>query len=131
MPVRFIPPEIIPIVHADLIKRYGGMLGIRDTNLLDSALAQAKITVGGKFVHSSLYDKAAAYGFHLCRNHPFVDGNKRVAFVVMDLFLQKNGWEIKSSEEEAYSMMMQLADGKMTKPQLSKWVKEHSVKLKK
>jgi death-on-curing protein len=130
MAVRFIPPEIVPIVHADQIKRYGGILGIRDTNLLDSALAQARMTVGGKFVHPSIYEKAAAYGYHLCKNHPFIDGNKRVAFIVMDIFLQKNGWEIKSSEEEAYSMMIELADGKMSKPLLAKWIKEHSVKLK-
>lgn len=130
MAVRFIPPEIVPIIHADLIKRYGGILGIRDTNLLDSALAQARMTVGGKFVHSSIYEKTAAYGYYLCKNHPFVDGNKRVAFVVMDIFLQKNGWELKSSEEEAYSMMIELADGKISKPLLVKWIKEHSVKLK-
>ncbi len=119
------------MIHADLIKRYGGVLGIRDPGLLDSALAQPRMTVGGKYVHSSIYDKAAAYGYHLCRNHPFVDGNKRVAFIVMDMFLQKNGWELISTEEEAYSMMVNLADGRLSKTQLVRWVKEHSVKFNK
>lgn len=64
MSLRFVPPEIVPMIHADLIKRYGGVLGIRDPGLLDSALAQPRMTVGGKYVHSSIYDKAAAYGYH-------------------------------------------------------------------
>jgi len=129
MTFRFIPAEIVPIIHADLLQRYGGRLGIRDPKLLDSALAQPKMTAGGKFLHKTLFDKAAAYGFHICRNHPFVDGNKRVAFVLMDIFLQKNGWEITVSEEEAYLMVMQLADGKLSKTQLARWLKKHSARL--
>jgi death-on-curing protein len=129
MAVRFIPAEIVPVIHADLLQRYGGRPGIRDPKLLESALAQAEMTVGGKFVHKTLFDKAAAYGFHICRNHPFIDGNKRVAFVLMDIFLQKNGWEITAGEEEAYSMVMELADGKMSKPYLARWIREHAARL--
>jgi death-on-curing protein len=128
MGVRFIPQDLVVSIHSDLIQRYGGRTGIRDRNLLDSALAQPKVTVGGRHAHKSLFDKAAAYGFHLSRNHPFVDGNKRVALVLMDIFLQKNGWEITAEEEEAYSMMMDLASGKLSKAQLSAWLKEHSAK---
>jgi death-on-curing protein len=129
MATRFIPNRIVATIHSDLLQRYGGRPGLRDLNLLDSALAQPKMTVGGKFVHKTLFDKAAAYGFHVCKNHPFVDGNKRVAFVLMDIFLQKNGWEILANEEEAYSMMMTLASGKLSKAQLSGWLKKHSSKL--
>lgn len=130
MSVKFVPPEIVPIIHVDLIQRYGGSLGIRDEKLLDSALAQPKVTIGGKFLHRTIFDKAAAYGFHLCKNHPFVDGNKRVALVVMDIFLQKNGWELTATEEEAYVTMMELADGRLDKINLSKWIKEHCTKSK-
>jgi death-on-curing protein len=129
MAARFVPNRIVSTIHADLLQRYGGRPGLRDPGLLDSALAQPKVTVGGKFVHKSLFDKAAAYGFHVCKNHPFVDGNKRVAFVLMDIFLQKNGWEIIANEEEAYSMMMSLASGKLSKAQLSRWLKEHTSKF--
>jgi death-on-curing protein len=66
---------------------------------------------------------------HICRNHPFIDGNKRVAFVLMDIFLQKNGWEITASEEETYSLMMELADGKLSKAHLAQWLKEHASRL--
>ena len=129
MTVHFIPSEIVPIIHADLIRRYGGSLGMRDAGLLDSALAQPRMTFDGRYMHKTLFNKAVAYGFHLCKNHPFVDGNKRVAFVIMDMFLQKNGWEIDSSEEEAYIMMIELAGSKLSKPQLSKWLRDHCIRL--
>jgi death-on-curing protein len=128
MAVRFIPDGLVYTIHADLLQRYGGRPGLRDRNLLESALAQPKITVGGKFAHKTLFDKAAAYGFHVCKNHPFIDGNKRVAFVLMDIFLQQNGWEIVAHEEETYSLMMALAAGKLSKVQLASWLKEHSAK---
>jgi death-on-curing protein len=129
MSIHFVPDEIVLTIHTDLLQRYGGQAGIRDRNLLESALAQPKMTVGGKYAYKSIFDKAAAYGFHRCMNHPFVDGNKRVAFVLMDIFLQKNGWEISANEEEAYSMMMSLASSKISKLQLSLWLKEHSSRV--
>jgi death on curing protein len=129
MAIRFIPEEIVPIIHADLIKRYGGILGIRDRGLLASALAQPKMTLQKKFLHRTIFDKAAAYGFHVCRDHPFTDGNKRIAFVLMDLFLQKNGWNLEATEVEAYETMIQLASGNLTKLDLSTWLKAHSTQF--
>ena len=129
MAIKFIPDEVVPIIQADLLKRYGGALGIRDRGLLSSALAQPKMTAQKKFLHRTLFDKAAAYGFHMCRNHPFVDGNKRIAFVLMDIFLQGNGWELQASEEEAYETMIRLASGNLAKNDLSAWLKAHSAKL--
>ncbi len=129
MATRFVPEELVMIIHSDLLQRYGGTTGLRDHALLQSALAQPKITVGREFVHKSLFDKAAAYGFHLCRNHPFIDGNKRVAFVLMDLFLQRNGWEVVANEEDVYSLMIDLSSGKVSKTQLSSWLKNHSARI--
>ena len=129
MAVYFIPDDLALIIHADLLRRYGGQPGLRDRALLESALAQPRVTVGGKFAHKTVFEKAAAYGFHVRKNHAFVDGNKRVAFVLMDLFLQKNGWEIVANEEEAYSIMTALASGKLTKTQLTSWLKKHSSRL--
>jgi death on curing protein len=126
MAVRFIPDEIVLLVHADLIRRYGGQTGIRDRGLLSSALVQPQMTGGGKFLHKTIFDKTAAYGFHVCRNHPFVDGNKRVAFVLMDIFLRRNGYELAACEDEAYVIMMALADGRLTKLQLTAWLKDKS-----
>ena len=126
MATRFIPEAAVLLIHADLLRRYGGRLGIRDRNLLASALAQPKMTAGGKFLHRTIFDKAAAYGYHLCRNHPFIDGNKRIAFVVMDMFLQRNGWELCASEWDAYATMIALASGKLTRSALAARLKEQS-----
>jgi death-on-curing protein len=93
--------------------------------LLEFALAQPRTSFRGKEVRKSVFDKAAAYGFHLCNNHPIIDGNKRVAFVLMDDFLQKNGWEIRPGEEESYSMMISLASG-----EFSSWLNVHAARVK-
>ena len=131
MPVKFVSPEIVPLIHADLINHYGGQPGLRDPKLLDSALAQPKMSFCGKYIHRSIFNKAAAYGFHICRNHPFIDGNKRLAFVLMDIFLQMNGYILSASEEDAYSTMIELASGRFSKEQLSIWLKDNSHKIKK
>ncbi|MBZ5553177.1 MAG: type II toxin-antitoxin system death-on-curing family toxin [Acidobacteriia bacterium] len=128
MATLFVPEEIVPLIHADLLRRYGGRPGIRDRNLLDSALAQPRMTFAGRSLHRTLFEKAAAYGYHVCQNHPFVDGNKRVAFVLMDLFLQNNGWTLTASEEDAYTVMINLADGRLSKQSLAKWLKTRSTK---
>ncbi|MCL4538405.1 MAG: type II toxin-antitoxin system death-on-curing family toxin [Bacteroidetes bacterium] len=129
MAVRFIPKELVLRIHADLLQRYGGKSGIRDRNLLESALAQPRVTVGGKLAHKTIFEKAAAYGYHVCKDHPFIDGNKRVAFVLMDIFLQRNGWEIVAREEDAFSVIVDLSSNKLSKTQLASWLKKHSVKL--
>ena len=129
MPVKYVPIELVKLIHSNQIRLYGGRPGIRDRGLLESALAQPKMSAGGRPIYKAIFDKAAAYGFHLCKNHPFVDGNKRVVFVVMYIFTYTNGFIIESTEEEAYTMMMRLADGKLSKQDLSKWLKEHSMKL--
>ena len=129
MATHFIPEAVVLVVHADLLRRYGGRPGIRDRNLLASALAQPKMTAGGKFLHRTIFDKAAAYGYHLCQNHPFIDGNKRIAFVVMDMFLQRNGWELCASERDAYTTMIALASGKLTKSALAARLKEQSRRI--
>lgn len=129
MAIQYIPEELVLTIHADLLQRYGGQPGLRDRGLLQSALAQPRMSVGRKEVHKTLFEKTAAYGYHVCNNHPFIDGNKRVAFVLMDLFLQKNGREITAAEEEAYSMMKLLASGKLSKAQLASWLKGHSTRL--
>ncbi len=125
--VIFIPKNIILLFHEQLIQTYGGSFGIRDEKLLDSALEQAKANFGGKFLHDTIMKMAAAYGYHLCNNHPFVDGNKRIALVAMDVFLQINGFEIVASEKETYLIMMALSSGKLTKDELACWLVKNTL----
>jgi death-on-curing protein len=128
MAVKFVPEELVLVIHSDQLLRYGGRPGVRDAGRLSSALAHPRITVGGKHAHRSIFEKAAAYGFHLCSNHPFIDGNKRVAFVTMILFLEQNGHSFNAPERDAYLMMMAVADGKVKKPALATWLRSNSVR---
>lgn len=128
--INFIPKEVILYFYDQLIQTYGGRYGIRDEKLLDSALEQPKATYEGKYLHDTLMEMAAAYGYHLCNNHPFVDGNKRIALVAMDVFLQRNGFEIVASEKETYKIMVQLSSGKLSKKDLAKWLEKNISPLK-
>ena len=127
--VVFIPRDIIVSIHEQLIDLYGGISRIQNEGLLDSALEQPKIMYDRDYLHDSLIKMAAAYGFHLCMNHPFVDGNKRIALVAMDIFLQRNGYEISASEKEVYEVIIKLAAGKLTKNELSAWLEDNTSKL--
>ena len=82
-----------------------------------------QVRFGGEFLHPTIYHMAAAYGFPLCQNHPFIDGNKRTAGMVMFTFLKLNGYEPIATEEEYYRVMMAVASSQMSKEQLVEWLK--------
>ena len=106
-------------IHKRQIARFGGMSGIRDEGLLDSALAQPQASFFGELLHSTIAEQAAAYLYHLTKNHPFIDGNKRTAFATLIAFLSINGYDINLSEEEAYTLVMQTAESQITKEEIS------------
>ena len=97
--------EVLLILQ-DQIRRYGGRYGVRDAELLSSALAMPQTTYGGKYLHGDIYEQAAAYAFHLCQNHPFVDGNKRTALASALVFLSLNGVELEDPKGALYDLMM-------------------------
>lgn len=107
--------EVLSILQ-DQITRYGGEFGIRDLNLLSSAIAVPRASFGGQTLHADLFEMAAAYAFHICQNHPFLDGNKRVALASALVFLDLNGVNISDPEERLYPMMMKVARGDAGKP---------------
>ncbi len=131
MAARYLSEGLVLEIHRNLIQIFGGSHGLRDRGLLLSALAQPKMTVGGKYMHRTVFDKAAAYGYHLCANHPFVDGNKRVAFMAMYLFLEKNGYEINASERDVFETMMAMAAGNLKKPAIAEWLRTQSPRKQK
>lgn len=102
-------------IHVDQVERYGGRAGIRDPGLLQSALAMPRASFGGEWLHRDLHEKAAAYAFHICRNHPFVDGNKRTALACALVFLELNGISIEDPEGGLYDAMMAIASGSLDK----------------
>jgi len=123
--IKFLNKEVILYFHSKLISEYGGSSGLRDEGLLVSALSQAAVTIDGEYLHRDIIEMAAAYGFYLCKDHAFVDGNKRIALVAIDTFLQLNGCELIAGEKETYVIMLQLAAGELTKQELTKWIRDN------
>ena len=119
--IRFLPEAILLAIHDDQIRLYGGAYGVRNAGALDSALHIPQAQFGGQFLHSTIFEMAAAYGFHLCQNHPFIDGNKRTAGMAMFTFLQLNGLEPIASEADYYATMMAVASGQIGKEELAAW----------
>ena len=100
--------EVLLILQ-DQIRRYGGAYGVRDPDLLSSALAMSSSSFEGHYLHRDLYEQAAAYAFHLSQNHPFVDGNKRAALASALVFLSLNGIELNDPKEDLYKLMMNVS----------------------
>lgn len=112
----------VEAANADQIREHGGLPGIRDEALLESALARPR-HLSSLQPQASLAALAASYGFALARNHPFFDGNKRIAFVAMNVFLILNGWEIDVPEPEVVDTMVRVADGGIDETGLGEWLR--------
>lgn len=110
-------------IHQDQIARYGGTPGIRDLNLLKSALGMPAATFGGQFLHTDLHEMAAAYLFHLVQNHPFIDGNKRVGAAAALTFLVLNGLDFTAPEDDFAQMVLAVASGEMDKAGVAVYLK--------
>ena len=118
--------SVVLAIHADQIRAHGGTPGLRDRGLLESALDRPR----NRFHYqpdAGLHALAAAYGFALARNHPFVDGNKRVAFQAMFVFLGLNGLRIVASEEAVVSVMLSVASGEMDEEALTSWLEANTL----
>jgi death-on-curing protein len=130
MPPEFLSLDEIVEIHRDQIDRYGGEPGIRDVGLLQSAAAMPRAAFGGKFLHSDIYEMAAAYLFHIVRNHPFVDGNKRTGAVAAVVFLAINGVELQAGDEAFEGLVVSAAAGKIGKKAIAAFLREHSNPVK-
>ena len=117
-------PEVLAI-HAHQLDEHGGALGLRDRELLESALARSRQRHA--FGDPDVFDLAAAYTTTIIANHPFVDGNKRTSFVVGILFLELNGPTLTASEADATEAMLDLAAGKINEDQLAIWLRNNSM----
>lgn len=117
-------------MHAELVAEHGGRAGIRDEGLLSSALARPRNrrVYGGS---TTLFGLAAGYGVGIIRNHPFLDGNKRLALMVVYVFLEINGYCLDAPEVEAADIMLRLASGELEEEDLARWLKMNSRALPK
>lgn len=126
MEILFLTTEIIQQIHEDQIQDFGGSLGIRDMGLLESAVATPQAGSGGQYFHTDLFEMAAAYLFHLVKNHPFVDGNKRVGAMAAYAFLELNGKKVRAPEKEFGDIVLGVAEGKLAKSAVAEFFRKHA-----
>ena len=117
--------EQVLLLHSQLIKSFGGSSGVRDDNLLDSALESPFQTFDGEELYPTLQAKAARLGYGLIKNHCMIDGNKRIGAHVMLVFLELNGVEIEYKQKDLYETILAVADGSLDYDELLKWILKH------
>jgi death-on-curing protein len=122
---RFLSADDVLTLHAIAIEDQGGDASIRDRGLLESAIATPAQQFEGKYLHEDIPAMAAAYAFHICKNHPFVDGNKRAATAAMIAFLSDNGWSFDATADEAEPVILGLAAGSLDKSTFTDWARQH------
>ena len=123
---RFLDRDIILAIHEEQLAQHGGKIGVRDEGLLESALSRP----ANRAAYDDTADAAmlaAAYAFGLAKNHPFIDGNKRTAYVAMELFLLDNGFALIASDEESLLTMLRLAAGEMSEEDYACWIRRNVV----
>ena len=116
-------------VYRRVLEETGGAAGLRDEGGLRSALARPQASFGGKDLYPALFEKAAALAESLARNHPFVDGNKRMALACMRVLLKINGFQVTASQEAKVSLILQIVEHKLTVEEAAKWLTKHTKKL--
>jgi len=121
----FLALDDVLAIHEDRIRRYGGSSGLRDLGLLESAVAMPQATFGGAYLHGTLYEMAAAYLFHIAKNHPFLDGNKRTALACALSFLRLNALKVKAGEDELVDLVLGVVEGGISKAAIAVFFEEH------
>ena len=119
---RWISKAALMLLHGESLAEHGGGSGLRDEGLLDPALARPEHLAA--YGQPDAADLAACYGFGIARNHPFVDGNKRAAFLSIGLFLYLNGWRLSAKQADATLTVFALAAGDLTESELAGWLRE-------
>jgi death-on-curing protein len=120
----FLTVEHVLDVHSRVIEEFGGDSGVRDEGLLESAVAMPAAQYGGEFLHPDIASMAAAYLFHLCRNHAFVDGNKRTALASAEVFLLVNDHRLQARNTEVEALTRGVADGTVAKGEVEAFFKD-------
>jgi death on curing protein len=126
VPSLFLTLDEVLAIHAHQIARYGGALGLRDRGLLESALATPAATFAGEYLHPSVHEQAAAYLFHLVKNHPFVDGNKRVGLACCLAFLRLNGIRVIAGDDDLVDLVIGVAEGRRSKADVAVFLHERT-----
>ena len=128
MTIKFLSLPEVTRLHLDQIKTFGGTNGIRDLNLLQSDLHTPLATYNEQFLHPTIYEMASAYLFHIVKNHPFIDGNKRTGTITMLVFLTINNYNFDAPNKDLLETVLKVAQSKMSKSDLAIFIKKWSFK---
>jgi len=124
--LTFLTTRHVGAIHERVVREFGGDAAVRDHGLLDAAIAMPKATFGGSYLHNGIPAMAAAYLFHICKNHPFVDGNKRTALATAEVFLELNGYCLAADNKPVYATTVGVADGSVGKDELTEFFRKHA-----
>lgn len=128
--MKYLTPEQVLFIHSRLVDETGGLHGIRDLGLLQSAVSRPQATFSGKELYPDVFHKAAALMESLIRNHPFIDGNKRTAITSAGIFLEMNGYFLETSQKELERFTLTMAIERVSIQDAAEWFKEFSSKNK-
>jgi death-on-curing protein len=123
--MRYLTLNEVLELYRLVMQQSGGAVGIHNLSALESALAQPHMTFGGDELHPTLVEKAAALGFSLIQNHPFIDGNKRIGHAAMEIFLVLNGYEIEATVDDQERVILQVASGELERDEFTEWLRSH------
>ena len=123
----FLTVDNLIAIHRRMIQEFGGDQTLRDHGLLESAVAMPAAGFGGEYLHKRFSDKAGASLFHVCKNHAFVDGNKRTAVAAAEMFIRLNGHELSASDELLEELTLGVAGGTVSKDQCLEFFRQHVV----
>lgn len=126
MEIEYLTVNEVLLLHARLIQRTGGSRGLRDMGMLESAVARPRATFAGADLYPDQWTKAAALMHSLILNHPFMDGNKRVALTATGVFLDLNGYRMTISNQEAVDLILSVISGELDLEAISAWLEQHS-----
>jgi death on curing protein len=121
--------EIVKYFHSILIDEFGGSTGIRDLNALKAAIQRPYSTFDGKDLYPTIYDKAAALVESLVKNHAFIDGNKRIGYVMLRFFLMESGYDLSASQTDKYNFIIEISKGNLDFDSIKKWIVQNAQKI--
>jgi death-on-curing protein len=128
--IRYLTLNEILELYNEIMEIFGGLTGIRDSGSLESALLQPRATFDGKELYPSIVEKAASLGFSLIKNHPFIDGNKRIGHAAMETFLFLNGHEINAGVDDQEKVILSVASGTLSREEFTSWLQKNIVTRK-